>query len=110
LGGYEAVLWVRADSPETLEANLARLAGVLRLPESSEREQTVQTRAALEWLADHERWLLIADNADTDAAMKAVCNRFPLHLPGHILITSRISEWPLNIQDIALDLLSPADA
>ncbi len=28
LGGYEAVLWVRADSPETLDANLARLAGV----------------------------------------------------------------------------------
>jgi hypothetical protein len=28
-GGYEAVLWVRADSPQTLDASVAGIAGVL---------------------------------------------------------------------------------
>jgi hypothetical protein len=50
LGGYEAVLWVRADSPQTLDASLAGLAGVLGLPEVSVKEQDVQTDAVLRWL------------------------------------------------------------
>jgi hypothetical protein len=68
LGGYEAVLWVRADSPATLDASLAGIAGVLGLPEVSAKEQGVQTEAVLGWLKGRERWLLIADNADTDEA------------------------------------------
>ena len=35
LGGYEAVLWVRADSPATLDAGLARIADLLGLSEAS---------------------------------------------------------------------------
>jgi hypothetical protein len=110
IGDYSAVFWVKADSPESLDTSLAALCDVLRLPESSEYEQAVQIKAALDWLADHERWLLIADNADTDAAMKALCDRFPPRQPGHVLITSRISEWPVNIRDVRLDPLSPDHA
>jgi hypothetical protein len=65
LGGYEAVLWVRADS---LDASLAGLARLLGLPEVSVIEQDIQTDAVLRWLKGHKRWLLIADNADTDEA------------------------------------------
>ena len=64
LGGYEAVLWVRADSSQTLDASLAGIAGVLGLPEASAKEQGVQTDAVLGWLKGRERWLLIADNAE----------------------------------------------
>jgi hypothetical protein len=35
LRGFEAVLWVRADSPQTLSASLAGIAGALGLPEAS---------------------------------------------------------------------------
>jgi tetratricopeptide (TPR) repeat protein len=107
---FDAVLWARADSPEALEASLADLASVLRLPEAKEREQAVQTQAVLDWLNNHERWLLIVDNADTDAAKRAVLERLSPRLTGHVLITSRISDWPVNIRDMALDLLSPDDA
>jgi hypothetical protein len=81
LGGYEAVLWVRADSPQTLDASLAGIAGVLGLPESSVKEQDVQTDAVLRWLKGHERWLLIADNADTDEAAMAVRDRLHNQAP-----------------------------
>ena len=47
LGGYTTVLWVRTDSPQTLDANLAVLAGMLDLPEASVKEQDVQTDAVL---------------------------------------------------------------
>lgn len=107
---FDAVLWTRAESPQTFEASLAILASVLRLPEAKEREQSVQLQSVLGWLADHDRWLLIADNADTDEAARALCDRLPPSLPGQVLITSRISDWPVNIQDIELDLLSPDDA
>jgi tetratricopeptide (TPR) repeat protein len=107
LDDYDAVLWVKGDSPEALDGGLAALASLLRLSESGERKQAVQTRAVLGWLHGHEHWLLIADNADTDEAVRALSDRLPPSLPGQVLITSRISNWPVNIQDLALDLLSP---
>ena len=90
LDDYDAVLWLRADSPETLDASLAGLADVLGLPEASAKEQGVQIDAVLDWLKGHERWLLLADNADTDEAAKASQFRsFPR--PAESVITSFIS-------------------
>jgi NB-ARC domain len=110
LGGYETVLWVRADSPETLEANLAGLAGVLDLPEVSVKEQDVQTDAVLRWLKGHERWLLIADNADTEEAARALRDHLRPNLGGHVLVTSRLGRWPINITRLPLEVLLPDDA
>jgi hypothetical protein len=112
LRDYDAVFWVKADndSPKPLDTSLAAIAQVLRLSEANEREEAVQMNAVLDWLNNHGRWLLIVDNADTDAAARAVCDRFPPNLPGQVLITSRISDWPVSIQDLALALLSTDDA
>jgi hypothetical protein len=110
LGGYEAVLWVKADSSETLDANLAGLAGVLGLPEASAPKQHVQTEAVLGWLKGHGRWLLVADNADTDEAAKAVRDRLAPNLGGHVLVTSRLGRWPISMTHLPVELLSPSDA
>jgi Cdc6-like AAA superfamily ATPase len=107
---YDAVLWVRADSPDSLDEGLAALAPLLALPEAGEREQIIQIKAVLRWLHGHERWLLIADNADTDAAAIAVRDRLPPNLPGAVLITSRLSRWPVNMSDLRLDFFSSEDA
>jgi len=77
LSDYDAVFWVKADSQEALDVGLAALASLLSLPEAGEPEQAVQTKAVLDWLHGHERWLVIADNADTDAATKALRDCFP---------------------------------
>jgi hypothetical protein len=107
---YNAVLWVRADSSPALDIGLAALAPVLGLPEADEREQLNQTKAVLTWLHDHERWLLIADNADTDGAARAVRDRLPPELPGHVLVTSRLNRWPVNIPQLPLELFTPDEA
>jgi tetratricopeptide (TPR) repeat protein len=110
LGGYEAVLWVKAESPQTLDASLARIAGVLGLPESSAKEQGVQTDAVLGWLKGRDRWLLIADNADTNEAARALRDRLGPNLGGHVLVTSRLGRWPINIVHLPLEVLLPDDA
>ena len=107
---FDAVLWVRAESSEGFEAGLASLAFVLRLPEAKEREQAIQTQAALGWLQRHDCWLLIADNADTEAAVRAVRERLPASMPGSVLVTSRLSRWPLNMPHLSLDLFSAEEA
>jgi hypothetical protein len=110
LGGYEAVLWVRGDDAQALDASVAALAQVLDLPEASTKEQSIQITAVLGWLKGHKGWLLIADNADTEPAAKTVLDRFPPHLGGHVLVTSRLGRWPINIAHLPVELLPPKDA
>jgi hypothetical protein len=56
------------------------------------------------------RWLLIADNADTEEAAKAIRDRFPPHLGGHVLVTSRLVRWPVGMAHLPVGLLSSNDA
>ena len=93
---YDAVLWVTAGSEDALTANLAALtrATALNLPEASERDVNVQCAAALRWLRDHPRCLLIVDNVDTQTAVSAVNKILPPDLPGHLLLTARRVGWP----------------
>ena len=62
------------------------LAGVLDLPEKNEQDQNIIVAAVKRWLAQHDEWLLILDNAD-DLAMA----RDYTHVggKGHILLTTR---------------------
>jgi hypothetical protein len=83
---YQFVLWVQANSQETLLADFVALAKQLNLPEQDEQEQQVVVYAMKQWLETHRRWLLIFDNAD-DLAM--VQDYLPQGNQGHILLTTR---------------------
>jgi TIR domain len=76
LGDYDAVLWVKAESPEALDGGLAALASLLRLPGAGEREQAIQIEAVLKWLYEHECWLLNVGDAETDEAIRALIGRW----------------------------------
>ena len=110
LRSYEAVLWVKADSSEVLDATLAALASVFKLQEAGEREQAIQIKAVLNWLHEHRCWLLIVADADTESVVEVVRERLQPNLPGAILITSGLSRWPLEIPHLLLDVLPPDDA
>jgi len=110
LNDYNAVLWVKADSLGALDASPAVLASVLRLPEADEQEQACQTKAVLDWLHGHKQWLLIADNVDDDMAAEAVQKPLPPSLAGHVLVTSRLSRWPVSVPYVSLDSFEPNDA
>jgi tetratricopeptide (TPR) repeat protein len=88
---YTALLFVVADSPEGLRANIANLCGALRIDEP---EPAKQYGAAIKWLQEHPGWLLIVDSVDTQEAAKAVEESILSKLQeGHIVVTSRLSTW-----------------
>lgn len=86
---YQAVLWVKADGPEALDEGLSALVYLLGLPVANENDQTIRTNAVSRWLREHQRWLVVADNADTEATAKAVRDRFSAHSPGSCCESAR---------------------
>ncbi|MGO9771919.1 MAG: hypothetical protein ACLPSW_20700 [Roseiarcus sp.] len=71
---HSALLFLRADTPATLDSSLAAPAGpdILDLPEKDAREDAVKIAAALGWLQNHPGWLMILDNVDDAPAVAAV--------------------------------------
>ncbi len=71
---HSALLFLRADTPATLDTSLAALAGpdILDLPEKDAREDAAKIAAALGWCEAHPGWLMILDNVDDAPAVAAV--------------------------------------
>jgi tetratricopeptide (TPR) repeat protein len=109
---YNAILFVIADSPASIDTNLAALAapGLLNLPEFNQPNQSITVNAVLRCLASRDGWLLIFDNVDTPEARKYLNQILPHLSSGRIIITSRSSNWPANIADLSIDKLSVPDA
>lgn len=107
---YTARLFATADSAEALQRNLAALCHPLTLVEQQETGESKQCDAVITWLQQHPGWLLILDNADTEAAAAAVEELAPRLLGGHILVTGRMTNWSHRLQPLPVDSLSPAAA
>ncbi|MFM7926530.1 MAG: hypothetical protein ACKO9Q_02365, partial [Pirellula sp.] len=109
---YTALLFITADSPSSLDRNLAKLCGALalNLPEKEAIEQEVQVAAAIRWLRENTGWFLIVDNVDTPEAAQAVQTLLQNLYSGHIVVTSRLSNWGDAVQELALDVFSEQTA
>jgi len=109
---YDTAFFVVAESPEALQSNLANLARpeLLNLPESKAPAQEETVAAVIRWLREHDRWLLILDNVDTQEAKEAVLKVLPSLSTGRVLITSRLREWPPSVQRQPLETLSLDEA
>ncbi len=83
---YHAILWVQANSRETLISDSTKIAELLRLPEQNAREQDRIVQAIKHWLEVNIGWLLIFDNADD---LQIVSDVLPSKNSGHILFTTR---------------------
>lgn len=103
---YAALLFVAADSRETLQRNLAAMCApaLFDLPQHQVTEQAAQFSAVLAWLQRNRGWLLILDNVDTEAAARAVEALLPQLTGGHVLITSRLTNWSGSVQALPLDV------
>jgi len=109
---YTALLFITANSPSSLDRNLANLCGalVLNLPEKDAIEQEVQVAAAIRWLRENTGWFLIVDNVDTPEAALAVQTLLQSLDSGHIVVTSRLSNWGDAVQELELDVFSEQTA
>jgi tetratricopeptide (TPR) repeat protein len=109
---YSALLFLRAESPERLDAGLAALAGagILDLPEKEARKDAMKISAALGWLENHPVWLMILDNVDDRTAAAAVEKLMPKLFGGRVLITGRMANFSPAVEMLPLDVLDIADA
>jgi transcriptional regulator with XRE-family HTH domain/CheY-like chemotaxis protein len=105
-GEYDAVLWMNAESRDILLTQYIALADALHLPEKDMQDQRRIRDAVTRWLTEHERWLLIIDNADD---IDMVQEFIPPTGRGHVLLTSRARAMGAVAHRIVLDLMMPDD-
>jgi tetratricopeptide (TPR) repeat protein len=103
---YDLVWWVNGEQPASLLADLAALAGQLRLV--TDAPQEAQVAALRGWLERHQRWLLVLDNVDDP---EAVVELLPRGATGHVVLTSRTGVgWERLTSVLPVDVLAPGDA
>ncbi|MDA1056031.1 MAG: protein kinase, partial [Planctomycetota bacterium] len=108
---YSALLFVTADTPATLQQDLAKLCGVLKIEAEAWRDEEAKAQEALAWLRKNRNWLLIVDNVDDEDCAEQVEKTLANLTPnGHILITSRLSNWQGAVEPLELDVLAQEDA
>jgi hypothetical protein len=83
---YRFVLWASAASEESLRAAYVMMAYRLQLPERTLQEQERIVAAVQHWLATHDEWLLVVDNADE---LEVAWSLLPTGNMGHLLLTTR---------------------
>lgn len=103
---YQSVLWVCADSDEALISNLAKMAELLRLPESDASDQKRAMEAVQRWLESLTRWLLILDNIED---LQIIDKFIPLRGKGHTLLTTRLQSTGTIAHGIDLDVMEPEE-
>ena len=103
---YPFILWVQANTRETLRSNFVALAELLNLPERDAQEQQIVVHAVKRWFETHTGWLLIFDNAD-DLAM--VRDYLPEGTKGHTLLTTRAQAMGGLARKIELDIMGPEE-
>ncbi len=103
---YTHVFWMQATSRETLVADCVTLASLLELPGQDGQDQMLVVKAVKRWLAAHEDWLLILDNADD---LPLAQEFLPTRHKGYVLFTTRAQAAGALAASIEVDRLTPQE-
>jgi tetratricopeptide (TPR) repeat protein len=114
---FDTVWWVRAEELATLLGDVADLAVILSLADPDEASQQLAVAAVRRWLDDHDRWLLVLDNAgapDAATGLEVPLARLVDLLPqvphGQVLATSRDARWEQHATLAELEVFTPEEA
>jgi tetratricopeptide (TPR) repeat protein len=103
---YRCILWVNAASLQTLIEGLVSIARLVEVAVKDEPDQRVIVEAARQWLATHEGWLLILDNADD---LQLASDFLPTTGKGHLLLTTRTAATGSVAQSFPVEKLDEAE-
>jgi tetratricopeptide (TPR) repeat protein len=114
---FDTVWWVRAEQPATLVGDYAGLAGALQLTGAGQADQQLAVVAVRRWLEEHDRWLLVLDNADApdtptglEVPLAQLVDLLPRVLHGQLLVTSRDASWEEHAGLAELEVFTPTEA
>ena len=82
---YDHVFWVRAEQETELITDYVALAKALQIPGHQQEDQQAIAALMKQWLATHDGWLLVLDNADDLRQLRPYLST----TSGHILLTTR---------------------
>lgn len=104
---YRAIFWINAASRETLLTGCVSIADLLQLPGKDEPDQNKIFVAVKRWLATHQDWLLILDNADD---VTVVQNMELPERAGHLLLTTRAQALGSLAQRLDIETMGMAES
>jgi tetratricopeptide (TPR) repeat protein len=97
---------MRAATRETLVADFVALAQLLDLPEKDGQDQPQIVAAVKRWLAAHESWLLILDNADD---LRLAQEFLPTSHKGYVLFTTHAQAAGAIATSVEVEQLNPQE-
>ncbi|MBA2286452.1 MAG: helix-turn-helix transcriptional regulator [Ktedonobacteraceae bacterium] len=103
---YTAIFWVSAATQDTLLTGLLALGERLKVLEKDERDHQRAILMVKQWLAAHQDWLLILDNADDVSIARDV---LPPEHAGHVLLTTRAQALGSVAQRIEVETMGMAE-
>ncbi|GHO97453.1 hypothetical protein KSF_075010 [Reticulibacter mediterranei] len=90
---YNTILWLAAETTESLMNSLQQMVDLLQQPQFQQKEQAQIVKAVQNWLGTHSEWLLICDNVEDLNLLQAVLP--PLRQGAMLLTTRRQALGPL---------------
>lgn len=103
---YQLIWWLRSESPSTLAADYMGLAQELGLDPGT-RNQNALIASIRSKLQSASGWLLIFDNVEDPSVLDSYA---PRNGSGHVLITSRRTNWRGIARSLQLNVLSLTDS
>ncbi|WP_112271947.1 FxSxx-COOH system tetratricopeptide repeat protein [Lentzea terrae] len=105
---YDIVWWIPSEDPTHIRSVYIALAEKLGIPNTGAVNAVIEAvREALRRGHPYRRWLLVFDNAENPEEVRPF---FPTGGSGHILVTSRNSQWSSVAQTVQVDLFSRAES
>jgi hypothetical protein len=111
-GDYDLVWWIPAETADEIRAGLAdlcrELCGRVGAAAAAQAPAPEAAAWALGWLATHDRWLVVFDNAEDVADLEPLLGKLR---GGHVLVTSRRADgWEDIGTTLRLRVLEGADS
>ncbi|WP_422771801.1 FxSxx-COOH system tetratricopeptide repeat protein [Plantactinospora sp. WMMC1484] len=104
---YEIVWWISADQPQIVRAELAKLAGQLKLPSGpTVNEQVDAVLQALRQGSRFPRWLIIFDNPEEPEQLR----EFLPDGPGDVIVTTRNQGWTQVAEHLEIGVFERAES
>ncbi|MDO0824092.1 tetratricopeptide repeat protein, partial [Desulfosporosinus nitroreducens] len=104
---YDTIWWIDAEDSLALFKFYSSFAYKNRLVNKETNERDIILEAVRNWMSQHANWLFIYDNAEDP---KTLNEYLPGINRGHILITSRYTNWYRLGEVICIDVFEPEEA